>query len=83
MAGIPEVQRFFRAAGSIDVDKADVHRFRTFVDEKGDDLAIAGRNTACWNGPDVIAPQRQMAQPAFTLLRVQADTSAADRRSPR
>jgi hypothetical protein len=57
MAGIPEVQRFFRAAGSVDVDKADVDRFRTFVDEKVDDIAIAGRNTARWNGRDVIAPQ--------------------------
>jgi hypothetical protein len=57
MAGIPEVQRFFRGAGSIDVDKADVDRFRTFVDEKVDDLAIAGRDTARWNGRDVIAPQ--------------------------
>jgi hypothetical protein len=57
MAGTPEVQRFFRAAGGIDVDKADVDRYRAFVDEKVDDLAIAGRNTARWNGRDVIAPQ--------------------------
>ncbi|MCU1620509.1 MAG: hypothetical protein JWP68_1912 [Modestobacter sp.] len=57
MAGTPEVQRFFRAAGSIDVDKADVDRFRSFVDGKVDDLAIAGRDTARWNGRDVIAPQ--------------------------
>jgi hypothetical protein len=57
MAGTPEVQRFFRAAGSVDIDKADVGRFRTFVDEKVDDIAIAGRNTARWNGRDVIAPQ--------------------------
>ena len=57
MAGIPEVQRFFRVAGSVDIDKADVDRFRTFVDEKVDDIAIAGRNTARWNGRDVIAPQ--------------------------
>jgi hypothetical protein len=57
MAGTPEVQRFFRAAGGIDVDKADVDRYRAFVDGKVDDLAIAGRNTARWNGRDVIAPQ--------------------------
>jgi Domain of unknown function (DUF1931) len=57
MAGTPEVQRFFRVAGSVDIDKADVVRFRTFVDEKVDDIAIAGRNTARWNGRDVIAPQ--------------------------
>jgi hypothetical protein len=57
MAGIPEVQRFFRAAGNVDIDKADVGRFRTFVDEKVDDIAIAGRDAARWNNRDVIAPQ--------------------------
>jgi hypothetical protein len=57
MAGIPDVQRFFRSVGSVDVDKADVERYRTFVDEKVDDIAIAGRDAARWNGRDVIAPQ--------------------------
>lgn len=57
MAGFPELKRFFRAAGSIDVDKADVRRFQEFVDERVDDLAIAGRDAARWNGRDVIAPQ--------------------------
>ena len=57
MAGIPELQRFFREAGSVDVDKADLDRFRTFVDEKVDDIAIAGRDSARWNDRDVIAPQ--------------------------
>jgi hypothetical protein len=57
MAGIPELKRFFRAAGNVDVDKDDVRRFREFVDERVDDLAIAGRDAARWNGRDVIAPQ--------------------------
>lgn len=57
MSGIPDVQRFFRAAGGVDVDKADVRRFREFVDERVDDLAVAGRDAARWNGRDVIAPQ--------------------------
>ena len=57
MAGIPELKRFFRAAGSVDVDKADVQRFREFVDERVDALAVAGRDAARWNGRDVIAPQ--------------------------
>ena len=57
MAGIPEVQRFFRVAGDVHVDKDDVKRYREFVDEKVDDLAIAGRDAARWNGRDVIAPQ--------------------------
>jgi hypothetical protein len=34
-----------------------VRRFRDFVDEQIDDLAIAGRNSARWNGRDVISPQ--------------------------
>jgi hypothetical protein len=57
MAGIPELKRFFRAAGGVDVAKADVDRFREFVDERVDDFAIAGRDAARWNGRDVIAPQ--------------------------
>jgi hypothetical protein len=55
--GIPEVQRFFRAAGGVDVDKEDVKRYWDFVDDKVDDIAIAGRDTATWNGRDVNAPQ--------------------------
>jgi hypothetical protein len=57
MAGITELKRFFRAAGGVDVAKADVRRFREFVDERVDDFAIAGRDAARWNGRDVIAPQ--------------------------
>ena len=41
----------------VDVDKDDLRRFRAFVDQKIDDIAIAGRNSASWNGRDVIAPQ--------------------------
>src|SRR3954470_4197880 len=41
----------------VDVDKDDAKRYREFVDEKVDDLAIAGRDAARWNGRDVIAPQ--------------------------
>jgi hypothetical protein len=55
--GIPQVSRFFRAAGDVDVDKDDVKRYWDFVDEKVDDIAIAGRDSARWNGRDVIAPQ--------------------------
>ena len=57
MNGIPQVSRFFRAAGDVDVDKDDVKRYWDFVDEKVDDIAIAGRDSARWNGRDVIAPQ--------------------------
>jgi hypothetical protein len=55
MAGTPELERFFREAAGIDVDEADVQRFRTFVDERVDDLAIPGRDAALWNGRDVSA----------------------------
>jgi hypothetical protein len=57
MAGIPEVKRFFREAGGVDVDTSDLDRYRTFVDEKVDDIAVAGRDSARWNNRDVIAPQ--------------------------
>jgi hypothetical protein len=57
MAGIPELKRFFREAASLDVDKADLDRYRGFVDEKVQDIAVAGRDAARWNGRDVIAPQ--------------------------
>jgi hypothetical protein len=57
MAGQPEVQRFFREAGDVDVDKSDIDRFRAFVDEKIDDIAIAARHSARWNNRDVVAPQ--------------------------
>lgn len=56
-SGIPVFERFFRSAASIKIDKNDIRRFREFVDEKIDDIAIAGRNSATGNGRDVIAPQ--------------------------
>ena len=57
MTGIPQVQRFFRAAGGVNVDKDDVKRYWKFLDDKIDDIVIAGRDSAKWNGRDVIAPQ--------------------------
>ena len=56
-AGVPVFERFFRSIASIQIDKSDVRRFRDFVDQQIDDIAIAGRNSAKWNGRDVIAPQ--------------------------
>ncbi|HSK60570.1 MAG TPA: DUF1931 family protein [Actinomycetospora sp.] len=55
-AGIRIFQRLFRAAAGVDIDKQDVRRYRAFVDAMIDDIAIAGRNSATWNGRDVIAP---------------------------
>ena len=55
--GIPLFERFFRSAAGIKVDKSDLRRFREFVDEQIDGVSIAGRDTAKWNGRDVIEPQ--------------------------
>lgn len=50
-------ERFFRSVGSVKIDKNDVRRFRNFVDEQIDNITIAGRDSAKWNGRDVIVPQ--------------------------
>jgi len=56
-SGIPVFQRFFRSVASIKIDKNDVRRFREFIDEEIDDIAIAGRNSATWNSRDVVVAQ--------------------------
>ena len=56
-SGIPVFQRFFRSVASIKIHKNDIRRYREFVDEQIDDIAIAGRNSATWNGRDVIVAQ--------------------------
>ena len=56
-SGIPHFDRLFRAAAGINLDKNDVRRFRGFIDERIDAIAVAGRNIAKSNGRDVITPQ--------------------------
>jgi Domain of unknown function (DUF1931) len=56
-SGIPAFERFFRSVASIKIDKNDVRRFREFVDEQIDEIAIAGRNSAKWSGRDVVVAQ--------------------------
>lgn len=56
-SGVPVFQRFFRSVGHVKIDRNDVKRFRAFVDDMIDDVAITGRNAATSNGRDVIAPQ--------------------------
>jgi hypothetical protein len=56
-SGVPVFERFFRSVASIKIDKNDVRRYREFVDEQIDDIAIAGRDSAKWNRRDVIARQ--------------------------
>jgi hypothetical protein len=56
-SGVPAFERFFRSVAGIKIGKNDVRRFREFVDEQIDDIAIAARDSAKWNGRDVIVPQ--------------------------
>src|SRR5579884_480595 len=56
-SGVPTFERFFRSVAGINIGKNDVRRFREFVDEQIDDIAIAARDSAKWNGRDVIVPQ--------------------------
>lgn len=56
-SAIPLFVRLFRSAAGIDIDKNDLRRFREFVDEQMNGLAVAGRNSASSNGRDVIYPQ--------------------------
>jgi hypothetical protein len=54
--GIPVFERFFRSVAALDIDKQDIRRYHEFVDTMIDDIALAGRNAAKWNGRDVINP---------------------------
>lgn len=56
-SGIPVFERFFRTVAGIKIDKNDVRRLREFIDAQIDDIAISGRNSAQWNGRDVVVPQ--------------------------
>jgi uncharacterized protein DUF1931 len=55
--GIPEFERFFRAAAGLDVDKSDLKRYSDFVRDEIYDLLIIGQATAKANIRDVIQPQ--------------------------
>jgi hypothetical protein len=55
--GIPEFERFFRAAAGLDVDKSDLKRYSDFVHDEIYDLLIIGQATAKANIRDVIQPQ--------------------------
>ncbi|MGH3629562.1 MAG: DUF1931 family protein [Sciscionella sp.] len=56
LTAIPVFERFFRTVASLNIDKQDIRRYREFVDLMIDDIALTGRNSAKWNGRDVIAP---------------------------
>lgn len=52
--GIPEFERFFREAASLDVDKDDLKRFSDFIHQKIADVLIIAQARAKADGLDVI-----------------------------
>jgi hypothetical protein len=54
--GTHQIERFFRVAASLDVDKADLKRYYDFVDQKVDDLLLVSQATASANGRDIVQP---------------------------
>ena len=57
MPGFSKFERFFRAAGGLDVDKNDVKRCEEFVNSKAYDLLLMAEATARSNGRDIIQPR--------------------------
>jgi hypothetical protein len=54
--GFTKFERFFRAAGSVTVDRDDVKRYLEFVNDAIYDLLLMGQATAKANARDVIEP---------------------------
>jgi hypothetical protein len=44
--GIHQIERFFRVAAGLEIDKEDIRRYYDFVDQKVEDLLLIARNTA-------------------------------------
>ncbi|HTP16809.1 MAG TPA: DUF1931 family protein [Streptosporangiaceae bacterium] len=57
VTGLTKFERFFRAAGSLDVDRNDIKRYLDFVNEAIYDLLLAGQATAKANARDIIEPR--------------------------
>ena len=55
-AETPKLERFFRGAAGLDVDKSDLKRYRDFVNEKIYDLLLRAQATAKANARSVIEP---------------------------
>jgi hypothetical protein len=54
--GIPKLERLFRLAAQLDVDKSDLQRYADFVNQKINDLLLRGGAAAKANGRDIIQP---------------------------
>ena len=53
---ISKLERFFRLAGDVDIDKSDIKRYTDFVGRKTYDLLLRGQAAAKANGRDIIEP---------------------------
>jgi hypothetical protein len=53
---VSQFERFFRAVGSIDIDKDDLKRYLEFVNLRIYDMLLAARDTAQANGRDLVEP---------------------------
>jgi hypothetical protein len=56
LMSIDKFERFFRAAGSLDIDKEDLRRYEEFINHKVYDLLLRGQAAAKANGRDLIEP---------------------------
>lgn len=54
--GVARLERFFRLAAELDVDKDDLKRFSDFVERKLYDLLVMGQATASANLRDLVEP---------------------------
>src|SRR5580704_9975551 len=54
--GFTKFERFFRAAGGVDIDRDDIKRYLDFVNDALYDLLLIGQATAKANVRDVILP---------------------------
>ncbi len=56
MATIHRLEKMFRRAGDLDLDKSDLERLETFVRRKVTDLIVRGEANAKANSRDVVEP---------------------------
>jgi hypothetical protein len=71
--GFTKFERFFRAAGGVDVDRDDIKRYLDFVNDALYDLLLIGQATAKANVRDVILPGTCRSQgPAGERARLRA-----------
>jgi hypothetical protein len=54
--GIAKFEHFFRVAGGLDIDKADLKRYGDFVNRKIQDLLLRGQAAAKANARDIVEP---------------------------